>query len=85
MQMQSTQGVFVVTSRPGDGHAQNGPELIIKPDLITQSAAWLSGGISSMLQEHARKALYAITTQGYSSCSFSYTSTELLHISLGNG
>lgn len=54
---------FALTSSPGDVHAQNGPELIIKLNPITLSAAWLPGGISSVLWELTRKALYAITTQ----------------------
>lgn len=58
---------FAVTSSPGDAHTQNSPELIIKLNPITQPVAWLPGSISSMLREPARKALYTITTQGYSS------------------
>lgn len=58
---------FTVTSSPGDAEAQNSPELILKLNPIAQSAAWLPGAICSMLQEPTRKALQAITTQGYSS------------------
>lgn len=58
---------FALTSSLGDAHAQNSPELIIKLNPITLSAAWLPGSISSVLQEPARKALYITTTQGYSS------------------
>ena len=58
---------FAVTSSPGDAHAQNSPELIIKLNPITQSAASLLGGISSVLWKPTRKAMNAITTQGYSS------------------
>lgn len=56
---------FAVTSSPGDAYAENGPEPIIKLDPITKSTAWLPVHICSVLQEPARKPLYAITTQGY--------------------
>lgn len=58
---------FAVTSSPGDAHTQNGPELIVKLNPTTQSAALLPQSISNMLWELTRKPLCTITTQRCSS------------------
>lgn len=75
---------FAVTSSPGDAFAQNGPELIIKLDPITKSTACLPVDICSVLQEPARTPLVCHhNPRLFFSSSFSYISSELLHIPLG--